>query len=95
MRNWIESELELLLTIISMRSRILFIPTLGVVIGIVLTIYLDYSLTNYISNNQDSVYQLPVNKLFEKLHRRVDYFFYLGSLILFIKMYLKERKNFY
>ena len=58
MRNWIESELELLLTIISMRSRILFIPTLGVVIGIVLTIYLDYSLTNYISNNQDSVYQL-------------------------------------
>lgn len=95
MRNWIDGELELFLLIVSRQSSILFIPMLGILIGIVLTIYLNHSLMNYALNNPDSVYQYFVEKLFFKLHKRIDYFFYFGSLILFIKMYLKGRKKFY
>lgn len=95
MKNWIEGELELFFMIVSMRGSILFIPLLGVVIGMVLTVYLDHSLTSYISNNPNSIYQSLVEKVFAKLYRRVDYFFYLGSIFLFLKNYLRERKRIY
>ncbi len=95
MRNWIEGELELFFMIVSMRSGILLIPMLGMVIGMVLTVYLDYSLTLYIPNNPNSVYRSLIENFFAKLHRRVDCFFYLGSIFLFLKNYLRERKQIY
>ncbi len=92
MKEWIVNEFYIFIQATSRRPCILWVPTIAMILGLILLVYLNLTLANYLEKNADSMFRPVVEKFYEKQFHRAEYLAFLIPMIEFFRRYWKARK---
>lgn len=90
--NRIINEIEIFIHIIETRSRVIIIPSVGLILGLVIYFFIE----NNILNNLDSstMFYPIAEKIINKRLNVLFLFIFSSSIYLFCLLYIRERKRY-
>lgn len=94
MKDWIVDEFYIFIEVTSRRPSILLVPTVAMILGFILLVYLNLTLANYLENNADSMFRPAVEKFYQKQFHRAEYLAFIIPIIEFFRRYWKARKHY-
>ena len=92
MKDLIFDEFYIFIQAISRRPSILWVPTIAMVLGLILLVFLNVILANYLENNADSMFRPAVENFYQKQFHRAEYLAFIIPMIEFFRRYWKARK---
>lgn len=94
MKDWIVDEFYIFIQATSRRPSILWVPTITMILGLILLVFLNVILANYLENNADSMFRPAVEKFYQKQFHRAEYLAFVIPMIEFVRRYWKARKHY-